>query len=187
MKLDINGARYAWMGVNLLPFLDRERLKAAMVKADNNEKLLKPAEKIRNKRTGDIRLFFNRRQDDKSKLNEIVEELKEGQNFEAEFKGGDDISGTVYSAANSSSKDLVFGKTLKKTLGELTLEVEKCQSCLVHYLHPKFKQHLTSLLEGVTMPRREVEDFAIYHTNRRVFRGEEAIRIVENVLGIDAS
>jgi hypothetical protein len=37
------------------------------------------------------------------------------------------------------------------------------------------------------MPKREVEDFAIYHTNRRVFRGEEAIKIVENVLGIDAS
>jgi hypothetical protein len=37
------------------------------------------------------------------------------------------------------------------------------------------------------MPKREVEDFAIYHTNRRVFRGEEAIKIVERVLGIDAS
>lgn len=34
VKLDINGARYAWMGVNLLPFIDRERLKVAMIKAD---------------------------------------------------------------------------------------------------------------------------------------------------------
>ena len=34
VKLDVNGARFAWMGVNLLPFLDRERLKAAMVEAD---------------------------------------------------------------------------------------------------------------------------------------------------------
>jgi len=58
VKLDINGARYAWMGVNLLPFLDRERLKSAMVAADQSESLLKPAEKTRNKRTGDIRLFF---------------------------------------------------------------------------------------------------------------------------------
>lgn len=133
------------MGVNLLPFLDRERLKSAMVKADQNETLLKPAEKIRNKRTGDIRLFFNKKQE-MSKLNEIVEELKDCQTFEAEFKGGDDISGTVSSAANSSSKELMFGKTLKKTLGELNLEVEKCQSCLVHFLHPQFSQHLTSLL-----------------------------------------
>ena len=41
----MNGARYAWMGVNLLPFLDRERLKAAMNAADQNEELLKPNEK----------------------------------------------------------------------------------------------------------------------------------------------
>jgi len=32
-----------------------------------------------------------------------------------------------------------------------------------------------------------VEDFAIYHIKRRVFQGEEAIRIVERVLKIDAS
>jgi len=58
VKLDVNGARYAWMGVNLLPFLDRERLKKAMNDADGNESKLKAHEKIRNKRTGDIRLFF---------------------------------------------------------------------------------------------------------------------------------
>lgn len=37
------------------------------------------------------------------------------------------------------------------------------------------------------MPRREVEDFAIYHIRRRVFQGEEAIQIVERILNIDAS
>jgi 5'-3' exonuclease len=58
VKLDVNGARYAWMGVNLLPFLDRERLKKAMNEADDFESKLKPHEKIRNKRTGDIRLFY---------------------------------------------------------------------------------------------------------------------------------
>jgi 5'-3' exoribonuclease 2 len=31
-RLDVNGARYEWMGVNLLPFIDRVRL----VKAMNN-------------------------------------------------------------------------------------------------------------------------------------------------------
>ena len=46
------------MGVNLLPFLDRERLKKAMNDADGNESKLKPHEKSRNKRTGDIRLFY---------------------------------------------------------------------------------------------------------------------------------
>jgi 5'-3' exoribonuclease 2 len=35
-KLDINGARFAWMGVNLLPFIDRERLVRAMRKAEKD-------------------------------------------------------------------------------------------------------------------------------------------------------
>jgi 5'-3' exoribonuclease 2 len=33
-RLDINGARFAWMGVNLLPFIDRARLVAAMKKVE---------------------------------------------------------------------------------------------------------------------------------------------------------
>lgn len=81
----------------------------------------------------------------------------------------------------------MHGNPLKKSIGELIIEVDECQSCLVHYTHPTFKLHLTSLLPGAQMPKREVEDFAIYHTNRRVFRGEEAIKIVERVLGLDAS
>lgn len=58
VKLDINGARYAWMGVNLLPFLDRERLKFAMNKADDGESKLTQHEKEKNRVSGDIRLFF---------------------------------------------------------------------------------------------------------------------------------
>lgn len=35
-RLDVNGAAYAWMGVNLLPFIDQERLFKAMKEADND-------------------------------------------------------------------------------------------------------------------------------------------------------
>jgi len=35
-RLDVNGAAYAWMGVNLLPFIDTERLFKAMKEADND-------------------------------------------------------------------------------------------------------------------------------------------------------
>lgn len=58
VELDINGARYAWMGVNLLPFIDRQRLRDAMIKADQNEENLTPSERIRNKVTGPVRLYF---------------------------------------------------------------------------------------------------------------------------------
>lgn len=44
-KLDVNGAAYAWMGVNLLPFIDQERLFKAMNLADKNHKKLTAQEK----------------------------------------------------------------------------------------------------------------------------------------------
>lgn len=58
VRLDINGARYAWMGVNLLPFIDRERLMRAMLQADEDGSKLTTHERERNKVAGDIRLFF---------------------------------------------------------------------------------------------------------------------------------
>lgn len=44
-KLDINGQRFAWMGVNLLPFIDRKRLLAAIKPLENT---LTKSEKERN-------------------------------------------------------------------------------------------------------------------------------------------
>lgn len=98
VKLDVNGARYAWMGVNLLPFLDRERLKAAMTGADEDEALLKPNEQTRNKRTGDIRLFFVKSGKEEGELQKSVLTLAEGSVLDASFERGDTIAGPVYNA-----------------------------------------------------------------------------------------
>ena len=57
-RLDINGAAFAWMGVNLLPFIDMERLLKAMAVADDGYKKLTKDEQARNKLSGDIFLFF---------------------------------------------------------------------------------------------------------------------------------
>jgi 5'-3' exoribonuclease 2 len=53
-RLDVNGAAYAWMGVNLLPFISKERLLNAMNKADGNQLKLTEQERERNKPSGDI-------------------------------------------------------------------------------------------------------------------------------------
>lgn len=101
VKLDINGARYAWMGVNLLPFIDRERLKVAMNKADEGETKLTPHEKERNKETGDIRLFFleNDRKTESAIEVNFLEHKKEGStgslSLEASFARHDGIAGQV--------------------------------------------------------------------------------------------
>lgn len=48
------------MGVNLLPFIDRERLISAMKRADNNSQKLSKVEQERNKPTGKIFMYFNK-------------------------------------------------------------------------------------------------------------------------------
>jgi hypothetical protein len=45
---------------------------------------------------------------------------------------------------------------------------------------------VTKILKGAILPTREVEDFEIYNVERRFFNGENAIKMVENLLGIDA-
>jgi len=69
----------------------------------------------------------------------------------------------------------------------LQVNIDKSDVLFVHFDNPKFKKHVTYLLKNVEIPKREVEDFAIYHINRKQFQGETAIKIVENVLQIDAS
>ena len=73
----------------MLPFLDRERLKKAMIKADNNEKNLSAHERERNKVTGDIRLFFN--PTPKLEGSKMLVNLEKGSpsQFEANFKSKD--------------------------------------------------------------------------------------------------
>jgi hypothetical protein len=45
--------------------------------------------------------------------------------------------------------------------------VEVTDVLFVHFDNPEFKKHVTYLLKNVEVPKREVEDFAIYHINRR--------------------
>ena len=59
--LDINGARFAWMGVNLLPFINPKRLIAAMKKVEN----LSQDEKRRNELGNDL---FLQKYDEKSTI-----------------------------------------------------------------------------------------------------------------------
>lgn len=55
--IDINGARYEWMGVPLLPFIDWKRLQKALRRVDRNGAALTAHEKELNK-IGDVYVFF---------------------------------------------------------------------------------------------------------------------------------
>jgi 5'-3' exoribonuclease 2 len=47
-QVDLNGAPQAWMGVDLIPFIDTERLIKAMKEADQDQENLTPEERERN-------------------------------------------------------------------------------------------------------------------------------------------
>jgi hypothetical protein len=54
------------------------------------------------------------------------------------------------------------------------------------YEHPKYERHVTKLLEGIILPKNEVEEFEIYSVNRKFFNGEGAVRMLERTLNIDS-
>ena len=56
---------------------------------------------------------------------------------------------------------------------------------MTEFLHPEYTKHDCSILKGAILPLREVEDFEIYHIERKPFNGENAIQMAADLLGIE--
>ena len=94
-RLDVNGARHAWMGVNLLPFIDRQRLLKAMKKADGGGVRLSQEERARN-HTGQIVLFFARDEQSQSALaRTLVSKISGAIELVCSYHRQDMLSGRV--------------------------------------------------------------------------------------------
>lgn len=170
VRLDINGARYAWMGVNLLPFIDRRRLQAAMARVDDDEENLTTLEQQRNKRSGLVMLYYaGMPSGDKLTLKD------------------DGLDGRVTFELDDSKLAFAPGDTVSRTYGSLLLEYESCEASAVALTLGSSDQHSSQILPNAKMPPREVDEDAIQRTNRRHFQGEAAIGIVERVLGVPAA
>lgn len=85
-KLDINGAAYEWMGVNLLPFIQAERLFKAMSEVEKGNENLTLDEVERNKRSGDVMIYYFQEQCE-SKLKKT--KLTPKETVQASFKNKD--------------------------------------------------------------------------------------------------
>ena len=181
-RLDINGAAYAWMGVNLLPFIDKERLLKAMALADDNQRKLTQEEKERNKPTGEIYLFVQSKDGTQGKLGDVPSEPGP---VTLNFGDADLVHGQCFSLPPRQAKR--FGERIVRRSFENEEDVvaEKNRVSTVGYLHPVYSEHKTCLLENSVLPPKEVEEWEIHHVDRRYFRGEASMRMVERVLGID--
>ena len=141
-----------------------------MAKVDDGEKALNKPEQERNKRTGQVMLYF-------------AGECTEDKLLIDKHK----IDGTVSRELDSSKSRFEFGEPIECSYGSLEIDIEENKVQALAFEFSKNKEHVSQLLKGAVLPEREVEDYAIYHVNRRHFQGETAIRIVEEVLRIDTS
>ena len=99
----------------------------------------------------------------------------------------DQIDGQVTKELESSKRFFDIDEQVHAKFADADLDVEANKVISLAFKLTKNEHHLSKILEGTDIPPRVVEDFAIFHVNRRHFQGETAIRIVEEVLKIDTS
>ena len=58
LKIDTNMQTMAWLGVELIPYIELDRFKAALDKVECGGTKLNEEEKIRNRNNADVQVFF---------------------------------------------------------------------------------------------------------------------------------
>jgi len=150
-KLDLNGKKYAWQAVALLPWVDAKRLTDAIEPLWDT---LTPDQKRMNS-IGFTELFVNCIHPLANSINELHVKFKD-QPEEVIRENAEKINvikshgigGYIESIADAN----LPGQTLKSLVEGLP-DLEKCQVVCARYELPDFKPHVTSLLPGATPPK----------------------------------
>ena len=154
IKLDINNQPYSWMGVNLIPFVDAERIQKVVKNIIDKDKL-------------------NERE---KKLNERGDNILIKRNEEFYFVGEFSLNKEMNSY-NTYLKEDRFIKNIHPG------NVEKDKSMIYIFRKIKNdRPHCSEILKGVE-PHKKciIEDNIDCYPRTR--KGKEAIQIVKNVLG----
>lgn len=156
-----------------------------MARADENGNKLSPQEHERNKPSGDIVLFVCGT--DETIRNKLASIPSRSNNSEESmtltFEGKDIVHGNCF----QTKCEKKFGDQIsKKTLNDKKeLIVQSNKILQVGYHHPYYPEHRTQLLELTVLPPKIVEEWEINQVDRKNFRGEASIRMLERVLNID--
>jgi 5'-3' exonuclease len=180
IKLDINGQAFAWMGVNLIPFIDENRIRKAV---DNKRAGFTEEEKNRN-RFGETLVFFD------SKTH-FISNHAVGDNYNQpgyytyistpNFRT---FAGKVKCVDESSEIQNVIGSTIKSKIKGLKIkEVRSCTVLGMVYENPSAIAHNSYLRKGLNLPPKVVMEDNLDYYCKRNFRGEEAIETVRRCLG----
>ena len=157
IKLDINNQPYAWMGVNLLPFIDAERIqKIVKMIIDNN--ILNEKEKKLNRRGDNIL---------------ISKDLEIYKHFEGELS----IHSEINTYDNYLKEDAII-----EGIHPGDVKNDKCQS-FIFKKRINNKRHCSKILKGVNLPKNSILEDNLDNYPKTKFKGRQAIEIVKEVLG----
>ena len=157
IKLDINNQPYAWMGVNLLPFVDADRIRKIVEIVMNKGELTEEDKKLNIR--GDNIL--------------ITRDLNVSDYFQGDL--------SIHELMNT------YGKFLKedgeiKGIHPGNVNKDKSQIYIFKKKNRKIK-HCSKILDGVKKDPKCILEDNLDNYNKRQFKGKIAIEIVENVLG----
>ena len=157
IKLDINNQPYSWMGVNLLPFIDAERIqKIVKTVIDNN--VLTEKEKNLNKRGDNIL---------------ISKDLEICKHFEGEL--------SIHSKINTYNNYLK-GDAYIEGIHPGDVKNDKSQS-FIFKKRINNKRHSSQILKGVNPQKNCILEDNLDNYPKTKFKGKQAIEIVKEVLG----
>ena len=157
VKLDINNQPYAWMGVNLLPFIDADRIKNVVQKI-LNKNLLNEKEKKLNKRGNNIL---------------ISKDLEIFHHFEGNL--------SIHSEINTYNQYLKEDSIIKG-IHPGDVKIDKCQS-FIFLKKTTNKRHCSKILDGVIAHQKCIIEDNLDNYPKTKFKGKQAIEIVKEILG----
>ena len=156
VKLDINNQPYAWMGVNLLPFIDADRIKN-VVKTVLNKNLLNEKEKKLNQRGDNIL---------------ISKDLEIFRHFEGNLQ--------IHSEINTYDQYLKEDSVIKG-IHPGDVKKDKSQSFIFQKKNNN-KRHCSKILDGVIPHKKCIIEDNLDNYNKNKFKGKQAIDIVKEIL-----
>lgn len=130
-KIDLNGKKYAWQGVALLPFVDEIRLKAALATVYDD---LSEEEKFRNIR-GNDRLFVS----SKHPMQSFLDSLYEGSQTDRKVQINTELSQGMGGAIWCDEIAVLPGHTVFSPLPQLK-DLNNNQAISVYFKDPTFSE-----------------------------------------------
>ncbi|XP_052699520.1 5'-3' exoribonuclease 2-like [Crassostrea angulata] len=154
-KIDLNGKKYAWQGVALLPFVDEKRLLSALEKVYPD---LTDEERERNT-WGSDRLFVGIRHPSYSFFEGLYEGELTKEGVKVDPKNAEGMGGLVW----ADQRATLTGGTVESPLKELQ-PITDNRALSVHFKDPVYDEDYlfeSVVLEGAVMPDRVLkpEDF----------------------------